>query len=1249
MPAEAVTLVTGDRVLVRRTPDGAWAATVLPTDPAVTFETIAIGDDLYVIPDSAAPLVPELLDRELFNVAELVRRDLDDASTGRLPLIVEHEPGAAPTLPATEETTALDSIDGAATLLDKDRAERLGDAIAESAEPGGDDPLEGVQRIWLDAEVGVALDRSVAQIRADVAHARGIDGTGVRVAVLDTGIDTTHPDLQGKVSESRNFTTSASTSDGFGHGTHVASIIAGSGAASNGAYRGVAPGATILNGKVLGDNGSGLASWVIGGMEWAVDSGADVVNMSLGGGATDGTDPMSVAVNTLTAESGALFVIAAGNNGPLTRTIGTPGAADAALTVGAVSRTDSLAFFSSRGPRLGDFAIKPDLTAPGVDIVAARAAGTSMGTPVDARYTRASGTSMATPHAAGAAALLLQGHPGWEAGDVKSALVTSAVPRAANTVYEQGGGRLDVGRAVDDPVRASPAPLQLGFFPWPHGARGTSSRTVTFTNPATAPATLDLALEIVNEDGAAPAPGMLSLSPATVSVPAGGTAEAEVTIDPDVGDTGTYGGYLVGRRGETVELRVPLGFTKELERYDLTVQGIGAGGLAAGGFDRAYAVNVDDPDTFFEDRSFIDGTAVFRVPPGTYEVVGSFRTWEGTRLKQLRWVIEPELEVAGDAEVALDARTAIPIRVAVPGYATVARQMKLEHYRGTVSGDSVEIGHVIGYEVEAFAAPTEPVTKGAFEFNSQFRLVAPDVSGGPSSASPYLFDLIFPKPDAIPAALDEVADPAGLARIDAGFAVQGAVRDYEIESRGARRPWQFFVLDIGFPVAGARTRADHVSPGDTLWAQSACLRFFNFEEPYACLAEGSRTYAPGERTATTWYAQPSRPIVATASRTAQELTIVLDPVADAAGHGGTFVGGYEQELLLYQEGALAAESSEPLVWSFTPDERQRFRLEYETSVAASWAEMSTRTATTWEFDSGPQRSVVPILDDTSGYQEVPSLLLVDYLLGPLDLRNRAPFPDAEHAAFPLGIRVSHLPGASGGPVAEARMWASYDDGGTWQEVTLSAAGGGEFVGQAAHPRLEETNGFVSLRAEASDSAGNTVSQTVVRAYGLTPPHAQRVNAGDGAYTDGAGTAWAPDQPYTPGGWGYTNVASDVQTVSSDIAGTTDDALYRAIRLDPGSYRFDVPDGRYAVTLRFAEPAKRAAGTRVFDVLAEGAVVLADHDTTAEVGNRTADQHVITVLVTDGTLDLDFRRRTGSAQPAVAAIGIAQAYGGPTAP
>ena len=173
----------------------------------------------------------------------------------------------------------------------------------------------------------------------------------------------------------KNFTPPPTPRTGYGHGTHVASIAAGTGAKSGGKYKGVAPGAKLLNGKVLDDDGYGDDSGIIAGMEWAADQGADVVNLSLGGRDTPGIDPLEAEVNKLSAEKGILFAIAAGNEGEAGQDRRLPGQRGRALTVGAVDDHDKLADFSSMGPRVGDGAIKPDVTAPGVDITAAAAPG----------------------------------------------------------------------------------------------------------------------------------------------------------------------------------------------------------------------------------------------------------------------------------------------------------------------------------------------------------------------------------------------------------------------------------------------------------------------------------------------------------------------------------------------------------------------------------------------------------------------------------------------------------------------------------------------------------------------------------------------------------------------------------------------------------------------------------------------------------------------------------------------------------
>ncbi len=316
---------------------------------------------------------------------------------------------------------------------------------ADQVQVLADEPY--VRRVWEDLPVRALLDVSVPKIRAPQVWELGWTGEGIRVAVIDTGVDLEHPDVKDRVVATVDFSGQGTVQDGDGHGTHVASIIAGSGAASNGRYRGVAPAAELYIAKVLDDRGHGYMSQVIAGLDWALAQQVHVVNVSLGTEIPcDGTDALSTACDAL-VERGIVVCAAAGNSGPGEGTIGAPGCARRVITVGASTDHDQVALFSSRGPT-ADGRTKPDVCFPGEGIVAARAQGTHMGTPVDAYYTAASGTSMATPHCAGAVALLLEAEPHLSPEEVKRRLMETAVDLGLEPNI-QGAGRGDIFAAVE--------------------------------------------------------------------------------------------------------------------------------------------------------------------------------------------------------------------------------------------------------------------------------------------------------------------------------------------------------------------------------------------------------------------------------------------------------------------------------------------------------------------------------------------------------------------------------------------------------------------------------------------------------------------------------------------------------------------------------------------------------------------------------------------------------------------------------
>lgn len=319
-----------------------------------------------------------------------------------------------------------------------------------------------VERIWPDLPVRAWLDTSAPLIRAPEVWRAGYTGQGAKVAVVDTGIDIAHIDFSGRVAGLKDFT-GEGPQDLSGHGTHVAGIVAGSGAASRGQYRGIAHQATLYIAKVLDKNGFGLTSQVIAGLEWALDQEVDVINLSLGSeGPCDGTDALSEACD-LIVERGIVVCVAAGNSGPEPGSIGPPGCARLVVTVGASTDRDNVASFSSRGPTL-DGRVKPDIVFPGVGIISCRARDTSIGNPVDPYYTSTSGTSMAAPHASGVAALLLQARPDLTPAQVKSLMMETAVD-LEEVAEAQGAGRGDAYAAYQGQPQPEPVPEPPGCLP----------------------------------------------------------------------------------------------------------------------------------------------------------------------------------------------------------------------------------------------------------------------------------------------------------------------------------------------------------------------------------------------------------------------------------------------------------------------------------------------------------------------------------------------------------------------------------------------------------------------------------------------------------------------------------------------------------------------------------------------------------------------------------------------------------------
>ncbi len=339
----------------------------------------------------------------------------------------------------------------------------------------------GIAAVRVDRPVVGTMERTGATVGATwVRENLGFDGTGVGVAIIDSGVAAWHDDLgSDRVVHFADFVDFLPAPyDDYGHGTHVAGIIAGSGYDSSGARKGIAPGANLVVLKVLDGSGYGYISNVIAALDYAVEIrrkfNIRVINLSVAAGVYESynSDPLTLAAKRA-VRAGIVVVTAAGNLGRNADGqtqyggVSAPGNAPWVLTVGAsshngtIDRTDdTVAPFSSRGPTYIDYAAKPDIVAPGVGIESLTDAGSTLyaahpamrlwgtvGTPTEP-YLSLSGTSMAAPVVTGTVALMVQANPSLTPNLIKAILQYTAEHKRDYNDLTQGAGFLNARGAV---------------------------------------------------------------------------------------------------------------------------------------------------------------------------------------------------------------------------------------------------------------------------------------------------------------------------------------------------------------------------------------------------------------------------------------------------------------------------------------------------------------------------------------------------------------------------------------------------------------------------------------------------------------------------------------------------------------------------------------------------------------------------------------------------------------------------------
>ncbi|WP_176929812.1 S8 family serine peptidase [Lentzea albidocapillata] len=966
----------------------------------------------YVVPQDAAPLLRDgKLDRRLFDVTTLAAFGYDDAKRDTTPLIVKQ---------TNSVLRSTSNVLGFATV----RAKKTGNDW-ETIKSGA------VERVWLDGVRKPSLDHSTGQIGAPAAWQAGVTGKGVKVAVLDTGVDQSHPDLVGREIAEKNFTEAPDTNDTVGHGTHVAATIAGNGAK----YKGVAPDAHLLDGKVCSDAGC-PESAILAGVHWAVEQGADIVNMSLGGEDQPGIDPMEETVNRLSQEKGVLFVVAAGNSGDEPRTIDSPGSAEMALTVGAVDRADGIAPFSSRGPTSGDGSIKPDITAPGVDIVAARSkhAG-SLGSEDHVAMT---GTSMATPHVAGAAALLKQQHPLWKRAQLKATLMASAKPTAGATPWDQGAGRVDVARALDQRLVVEPASLDLGVQEWPHQDDPKIVRELTYRNSGPEPVTLDMSVDVRN----APA-GMFTVSPAKLVVPAGSEAKATVTADTTVeAPDGTYiGAVLAGA------MRTSISVTREVESYEVTFKHIDDTGAPTAKHD-TLVTPYNDPSRTYRPRAD-SGTARQRLPKGEYFATSAFQPAAGKQ----SLLSYPKLIVAGPLEIVLDARVAKPVSVkapepgATPGHSEVGFTFTRGDWRFPYIhsfpdgfGDRVSIGHT---------GPTDPEFRSSIESHFAGRAKNP--------ATPVGYRLAWFQKGRTPTGFVRAVKRQELAEMRTVFTPGPAGRKYQL-SADMVSPEGRRSTAVATPIPLGGTAIDHVLADGPRWSFGFFQQDENGNNEISTASapktlKAGRTYRQRLNTAVHGPGLDQEVRGPALVRMGKEIGINVPLFGDGIAGSTGFARVTSARTVLTRDGKTVGESPDPANGLFSvPDEDGEYRL--ETSAARDVSELTTKVEAAWTFRSSY----------VDGTRQLPLTVV----------RFQPKLSESDSARTGL-LRVPLVVQQQKGTahVVKIEVESSFDDGATWRKVPV--AGTNAMV-------TNDRSGFASLRARTVDAIGNTSEITLIRAY-----------------------------------------------------------------------------------------------------------------------------------------------------------------------
>jgi hypothetical protein len=840
----------------------------------------------------------------------------------------------------------------------------------------------------------------------------------------------------------------------------------------------VAPGARLLSGKVCTQDASCPSSNVMAALEWAVlEKQAQVVNLSLGYTDTPELDPLEDLVNRLSADHGTLIVAGAGNRGTEASVL-TPSSADAALSVGAVDANDELAPFSSRGPRVGDGAIKPDITGPGRFIWAARAKDSQYGDPGEA-YFVAGGTSVSAPHVAGAAAILLQRHPQWRGEQLKAVLMAAARPNPNLGVFEQGAGRVDVAQALVQTLSTSPPSLSLGDVVIRPENPGSIQRSIVYRNTGSTALRLQLRAEVVTPLDEPVPEGVFTVTPSVVEVPAGGLATATLTasLGADLPE-GWYKGRIVAESATDARVATPVAVQRVVRRQMVTFRHTHADGTPVQASMEALTRLYRPGET---DGLQIFGSGQVALVPGRYLMESLILKPRPDGRLDIAYLVNPSMNVVEDMTIDVDARVARPVVMppprpdAVPLGGDIAMKY-LPHSPEMV----ISITGGINGVTTAHLGPTLPDQDLKVWVTAHWVQAEPGTlrSGKPLplyARSPYVYSGAWEQQGRYPTGLNLAIPAREVATVHMQHALsapgQVALSTTQRIDNAAQPPFRSALLHVRQGDVPFRKTAYYYGKG-ARWAGSATqIDAVTAATQSALQSHAAQAYEAGKSYVQTWNQAPFAPALVegltTMARRGNQLVLAPALFSDQAGHAGATT---EQQLTTYS--ARLFRNGEPVFKTGDPAESVvsvpagAATYRFETVTTRDAIGFSTHMEAAWTFRS------VPV--DAGTMQDLPVLML--RFEPRLDAYNlAAPGP------FLLPVSVQGQPGLPAPHVRKLAVQVSYDDGKTWASAPVHPTGGNRWAVRLRHPHGAT---HVSLRGTAADRSGSQVDLTVVRAYAL---------------------------------------------------------------------------------------------------------------------------------------------------------------------